>query len=404
MTKRVLIFSLSYVPFVGGAELALKEITDRIAPNEYAFDMITLRFDSALPRVERLGNITVHRIGWGARGAKVSDRAMPLVCKVSKVLFPLTAFLKALSLHRQDHYELIWAMLANQAGFAALFFKWMHPRIPYLLELQDGNSLEQVRTRDPIVRVLWPLYRRIYLRADRIKVISRFIENLAREVGYRKDIEVIPNGVDVARFSAETPHERLEELKARFGKKEGDVFLFTASRLVLSRGVEDAIGALARLPAHVKLLIAGDGEDKEKLEHIAAGLGVSERVIFAGHVTHKELPSLLHVSDIFVRPSLIEGMGSAFVEAYAAGVPIIGTAVGGIPDFLTDGVTGLFCEVRDPKSVAAAVEKYLQDPVLTARVVQNAKKLAAERYDWNDITEAMRERVFTPLIKRGITR
>jgi len=396
--KRVLIFALAYQPFVGGAELAMQEITNRLSPADYSFDMITLRFDSNLPRVEKIGNITVHRIGFCAAGAKISDRSMPLSCKFAKIFFPITSFWKALSLQRKNHYDLVWTLLANQAGFGALFFKLVHPRIPYLLELQDGNSLMQIRARRPFLRIVWPLYRQVYLRADSIKVISRFIERLAREIGYTKDIKIIPNGVDVAGFSTSPSPEKISELMARFGKKPNDVFLFTASRLVLSRGVEDVIGALSHLPAHVKLLIAGDGEDREKLEHIARGLNLGERVIFAGQLPHKDLPALLHMSDVFVRPSLIEGMGSAFIEAFAAGLPVVATAVGGIPDFLTDGITGLFCEVRNPKSVADAVARYLQDSALTARIVLNAKKLAVERYDWSGIA-ATQKGMFDSLTK-----
>lgn len=395
--KRVLIFSVAYQPFVGGAELAIQQITDRINPSDYTFDLITLRFDAALPRTEKIGNVTVYRIGFATRHPEISDRSMPFICKIAKALFPFTAFFKALTLHRKQHYDLIWALMANQAGFAALFFKWMHPRIPYVLELQDGNSLEQIRNRQPLLFLVWPLYRRVYLSADRIKVISRFIESLAREVGYTKAIEVIPNGVAVSLFSTPTPTEKAAKLEARFGKKIGDIFLFTASRLVLSRGIEDAIGALSYLPEQVKLLIAGDGEDKKKLEHIARGLGLESRVIFAGHVRHAELPALFHISDIFVRPSLIEGMGSAFIEAFAAGIPVVATPVGGIPDFLTDGITGLFCNTRDPKSVAQAVRHYLEDRTLTGRVVLSAKKLAEERYDWSGIARATKAAVFDTL-------
>src|SRR3990172_9518897 len=98
--KRVLVFSLAYAPFVGGAELAIKEITDRLG-DEYSFDMVTLRFDRTLPAVEKIGNVTVHRIGFTAENVKVSDRALPLPCKLAKILFPITSFFKALSLHRK---------------------------------------------------------------------------------------------------------------------------------------------------------------------------------------------------------------------------------------------------------------------------------------------------------------
>ena len=404
--KRILIFSLAYTPYVGGAELAIKEITDRLDPNEYSFDMITLRFDRKLPEVEKIGNVTVHRIGFVSENVKVSDRALPLPCKLAKILFPFTSFFKALSLHRKRPYDIVWAMMANQAGFGALFFKYAHPNIPYFLELQDGNSLQQIKARQPLLSLVWPIYKRVYLKADVIKAISNFIKDLAREVGFRGKLEVIPNAVDIAKFSAVIPEDDAEELKSRLGKKMGDVFLFTASRLVLSRGVEDVIRALAHLPPNVKFLIAGDGEDRGKLEDIARESRVAERVIFLGQVEHAEIPKYLKVSDIFVRPSVIEGMGSAFVEAFAAGIPVVATPVGGIPDFLFDPErepdmepTGIFCNVRDPESIALAVKKYMENPTLTARIVKNAKALASEKYDWDLIALNMQKRIFDPLTK-----
>jgi phosphatidylinositol alpha-1,6-mannosyltransferase len=201
----------------------------------------------------------------------------------------------------------------------------------------------------------------------------------------------------VAKVSRPIGDDEVAALKARLGKRMGDVFLFTASRLVLSRGVEDTIRALRFLPANVKLLVAGAGEDEEKLRGIAEAEGIAGRVIFVGHIQHDELPLYYRICDIFVRPSIIEGFGNAFVEAFASGIPVVATPVGGIPDFLFDPVqdpdmepTGIFCEVRDPGSVAGAVTKYMQDPVLTARIVKNAKELVAEKYDWNAVASDMR--------------
>jgi glycosyltransferase involved in cell wall biosynthesis len=108
--------------------------------------------------------------------------------------------------------------------------------------------------------------------------------------------------------------------------------------------------------------------------------------------------------DVFVRPSIIEGFGNAFVEAFAAGIPVVATPVGGIPDFLFDPwkdpeypSTGIFCKVRDPQSIADAVQKYLDDPQLTATIVKNAKALAIEKYDWNIIAADMKTQVFDRL-------
>ena len=404
--KRVLIFSLTYRPYIGGAEVAIKEITDRMDPTEYEFDMITLRFDSKLPEVEQVGNVTVYRIGATVENAKVSDRNLPTILKRAKLLFPLTSLWKALSLHRAHAYDMTWAMMANYAAFGALFFKYAHPSVPYYLELQDGNSLSQVKSRQPILAVLWLIYKRIYLKADLIKAISTFIEKLAREIGYKGPVVVIPNAVDTEKFSAPVSGQMLWELKNKYGKEHGDVYLFTASRLVLSRGVEDVIRALPHLPNNVKFLIAGEGDDREKLEEIAKKAEVQKRVIFAGHVGHDELPALFKMCDVFVRPSIIEGFGNAFVEAFAAGIPVVATPVGGIVDFLYDPwkdpeypSTGIFCEVRDPLSIAKAVRAYLDDPVLIATIVKNAKALAIQKYDWNIIARDMKAKVFDVLVQ-----
>src|SRR3989344_5044927 len=219
--KRILIFSLTYHPFVGGAEIAIKEITDRVDPAEYEFHMITLRFDSELPSVEKVGNVLVHRVGLSSRGARVSDRAMPFSAKLSKLLFPFLSFSKALQLNAKYRYDLTWAMMANQAGFGALFFSWTHPRIPYVLELQDGRALHEMKKRRPVLIPLWWLYKRIYLSADTIKAISNFIADEVCTLGYAGRIEVIPNAVDVAKFCEAVPDEMHADLKKMYDKKIG---------------------------------------------------------------------------------------------------------------------------------------------------------------------------------------
>lgn len=403
--KKILIFSLTYTPFVGGAEVAIKEITDRLP--EYEFHMITLRFDRNIPRVEEKGNITVYRLGPSVFNPRVSDRNMPFTLKLAKWMFPFTAALYAALLHWKHRYSLTWSMLANHAGFAGMFFKLLRPSVPHILELQDGRAFADMKDRQPVLRLIWPLYKRLYTSADRIKVISNFLAAEVQKIG-AQSAEIIPNGVDVAKFSAQVPEETILDLKNRFGKKMGDVWLFTASRLVLSRGVEETIRALSYLPEHIKLLIAGNGDDREKLEAIALHSGVSERVTFIGHVDHAELPTYYKVSDIFVRPSVIEGFGVAFVEAFAAGIPVVATPVGGIPDFLFDPdknpdkhPTGLFCNVRDPESVAKAVQRLVENPALVSEVTTNARTLVAEKYDWNSIAKMQKEQLFESLLRRG---
>jgi len=402
--KRLLIFSLSYHPFVGGAEVAIQSITDRISPDEFAFDLVTLRFDSNLPEVERIGNVTVHRVGPSLDAPEVSER-VPFKLRLAKWAFPLMAANKASSLHDEQPYDGIWAMMANHAALGALRFKRKHPHIPYILTLQDGHSLAQLKADFPAIRLIWSTYRQSYLRADRLQVISRFLDSLAREIGYTGPIELIPNGVNAELFSAAIPDATQEALRRKYGIYTGDVLLFTASRLVPSKGVRAIVECMPLLPDHVKLLIAGSGHELADLQRLAHHLGVGARVIWAGHIGHEELPELMRIADIFVRPSLHEGFGNAFVEAMAAGLPIIATPVGGIPDFLHDPdrepdrpSTGLFCDVGDPTSIARQVTRLLDDPELRETIVRQAHLLVRENYEWDRVAEAMRTRVFAPTL------
>src|SRR3989344_4607308 len=144
--KKILIFSLAYEPLIGGAEIAVKELTERLAQNTFSaeggpafgWDMLTLRFSRKHPREEQTGAVSVHRVGGG------------------KFLFPFRAALKAAALHRKNHYDAVWAIMANRPGFAALFFKVFHPRLPFIFTLQEGDPIPYIMQK---VGILYPFFR-----------------------------------------------------------------------------------------------------------------------------------------------------------------------------------------------------------------------------------------------------
>ncbi len=399
--KRILIFSLAYYPdVVSGAEVAIKEITDRISPEDIVFDMVTLRFDSALPKFERMGNVNVYRIGFTRMHPEIADLVkFPLA--LNKYFFPILGFLKARKLHKKNHYDSVWAMMANYAGFAALFFKMRYPRIRFLLTLQESDPITYINHR---VLFVYPLFRRIFSRADFVQTISHYLAGFARNMGYVGPLEVVPNAVNVAHFAQEYPEKELSILKHRLGKKDGDFFLITTSRMVAKNAVDEVIRALPLLPSEVKFLILGIGPDEAMLRKLAKEKGVGDRVQFLGQVLHNEMPRYLKVSDVFIRPSRSEGLGNSFLEAMAAGVSVIATPVGGIPDFLFDPEqnpdhepTGLFANINDPASIARQIERLRSDPTLRNRLFVNGRTLVAEKYDWSLIARNMKERVFDKL-------
>ncbi len=368
--NRILIFSLAYYPHVGGAEVAIKEITDRMRDIE--FDMITLRFGQE-PKVEQVGRVVVHRVGFGGG-------------YVSKMLFVALAALKAHHLHKKSPYQGAWAMMSYM--LLPLRLSLLH--VPYVLTLQEGDTEEHMFGRAHIAPFM-PLIEAGFREARVVQVISTYLGEWARRRGFTGPLEVIPNGVDIKRFAGD-------------GIMHEGVTLITASRLVHKNGIDTVIRALPLIPV-VRFVIYGSGPQEAAYKKLAKELNVSNRVVFKGYVEHNELPHALHAADIFIRPSRSEGMGNSFLEAFAAGLPVIATQEGGIADFLYDAkknpdkpTTGWAIEKDNPQEIAQAVGEILGNPEATKKVIETAKQLAEKKYDWDLIAKDMRTKVFAKLV------
>ncbi len=369
MTRKILIFSTAYYPFVGGAEVAVKEITDQISDVE--FHMITALMDKKLPRQEKIGKVIVNRIGVG----------FPII---DKLLLAFYGHRVAINLHKREQYDGIWAIMASYGGLAASKFKRSNSKIQFLLTLQEGDSQEHIQKRTKFIK---KQFRSIFKRADKIQCISNYLADWAKVMGAKCPIEVIPNGVDLKNFTQKFSTKDLEELKQELNKKSEDKFIITTSRLTLKNGIDDLIKSLIYLPENIKLLIAGIGEDELKLKEIVKERGLEKRVIFLGFIQNKEIAKYLKISDVFVRPSLSEGLGISFLEAMAVKIPVIATPVGGIPDFLKDRETGLFCKVQDSESIAEQVKILLSNEKLREKIVSDAYQMIIQDYDWESLTK-----------------
>lgn len=370
MQKRALIFSTAYFPLVGGAEVAMKEVTDRLP--DWQFDLCCAKIKPGLSRTERIGNVTVHRCGFGH--------------PIDKYLLPITGVWRALSVGGIGYQGPIWSLMASYGGFAALAYTWVKPSACMLLTLQEGDPLEHYAKR---TGALTFLHQQIFTRANSVQSISKFLAAWATKMGYKGTPEVVPNGVDIERFTKRISAEERARLRKEFGFSEADIVIVTASRLTLKNGVDDMIRSLTFLPTNFKVLIAGEGEDRDKLTALIDSKGVKDRVVFLGTRGHAELPGILQSADIFCRPSLSEGLGNAFLEAMACGLPIIGTPVGGIPDFLVDGETGVFCQPRDPESLAKAATRIQSEAGLREKLVRQGEALVREGYGWDNIAKRM---------------
>lgn len=387
--KHVLIFSTAYFPHVGGAEVAIKEITDRLQDVE--FSLICARLDHRLPREERVGRVLVYRVG-------------PGVALIDKLMLPFSGAWRARSLGRFDAYWAVMVTFGSGAAFIANIAA--RRKIPIVLTLQEGDSEARLRFRwFGLIDLSWRLALR---RADAVSAISTYLAKRARRLGFRGQVSVVPNGVDVAKFSREFSAATIDEIKDKLGKKMGDVFLVTTSRLVHKNAIDDVIRALPLLPENVSFIVLGIGPDEAMLKMLAEKIGVEGRVRFVGQIGHQELPKYLKACDIFIRPSRSEGMGNSFVEAMAAGLPVIATQEGGIADFLFDEarnpgkpITGFAVDKDSPEQIAGQVKNIMANPEKVRHVVATAKAMVEETYDWDKVARRMREIVFEPFFKRG---
>jgi len=201
-------------------------------------------------------------------------------------------------------------------------------------------------------------------------------DHLTRKIGRPEQFVSIPSGVDLTRF------ERIERseafaVKASLGLPPSAFLIGSVGRLEPIKGhrhLLQAFQALAPRFPNLYLAFAGEGELLPELRSSAQRQGLADRVLFLGW--RDDIPTLLQTFDLFVFPSLNEGMGRALVEAMAVGLPIVASRVGGIPEVLDEGKAGLLVEAGRASALAQGIEKLLLDPERRIRFGTMARERA----------------------------
>jgi phosphatidylinositol alpha-1,6-mannosyltransferase len=232
------------------------------------------------------------------------------------------------------------------------------------------------------------LTRCVYHLADAAIANSRNTSALLQSLGVPEEkIEVVYPAVDTERFR---PDVDGRSIRARYAGPD-DVLLLSIGRLQRRKGHDIAIEAMAQLSRelpNLKYVIAGDGEERERLEQIARDRGVADRVFFAGVVSDAELPAFYTASDIFVLPNRIdngdiEGFGIVFLEAAASGRPAIGGDSGGVPEAVERDVTGLLVDGADAADVAKGIRTLAASPEQRRRMGEAGRARARDSFSWS---------------------
>ena len=358
---RIYVFSTAYYPFIGGAEIAIEEVSRRLK-DRFDFYIVTSRMRRSLPKREVRPEGTIIRVGFGTR--------------FDKWLLPLFVLWRLKIENWKFENSILWGMDISQGTCAAAILKFLYPRIPFVFTLQYGYGDERLRKgRGGMIGKSLSFF---LSRADHVTAISLYLLSAGERYGYRGAKILIPNGVDAGEF------RRPAGLPATREK-----IVVTTSRLVPKNGIDILIRAIAEVKKtvpDVQCHIIGDGPELNKLKILSEKLKVAECVKFFGSIPYEEIPRYLWQASVFARPSRSEGMGNSFVEALAAGLPVVGTPVGGITDIIEDGKTGLFSKPEDPYDLAVKIALLLRNPRLRDSIAKEGQKMVENRFGWERIS------------------
>jgi len=221
-------------------------------------------------------------------------------------------------------------------------------------------------------------------------------EHLAQKIGRPDQYVSVPSGVPTAAIGARAATR--SAARARLGIAREAFVIAGLGRFVPVKGFDILVAALPRVVAAVpetRVLLIGDGPERAMLERLAAELGVADRVHITGAST--DVWSYLPAADVMAAPSRNEGMGRAIVEALALRIPVVGTAVGGIPAVIADGECGRVVAPDDPVALADALVALGRDPVLRAEFAA-AAVARAEAFS-TDVANARMLAVYASLLR-----
>ena len=288
--------------------------------------------------------------------------------------------------------EFIWCGNIKPASYPA---KWTRRRLgtPYGILLHGGDLLilRHQAQRSGLKR---RTARALLESASVLVTNSLWTRDLCRTVLDELEIDVdasrvqtVPLGADPEVFR---PGLDQSETRGRYGL-DGRRWLLSVARLTQHKGIDTGLRVIARLRQEypdVGYAVVGSGNELSNLEHLARALGVADRVRFLTDVPDRDLPGLYNCAEVYLGLSRlmeqrVEGFGISLVEAAACGIPVIAGRIGGIPEAVREGETGLLVDAEQPDDVCGALRTLLEDRGLAARLGQGGRRAVETYYNWD---------------------
>jgi len=351
--KKIAILSAFYEPYMSGAEQMVKEIVENLG-DRYEMILVTGRFDKKLARVEQRKTFKLIRVGIGHK-------------QIDKLLYPLLAALRT----RRFAPVIAHAIMESYAGGALVLLKYLYPRARRILTLQSGDLDSDMKQGQKILRLFFGV---IHRSPHIVTAISRFLGERAKRLGVPEErIIITPNGVYLSAIP-----QGAQRISHR---------VICVARLSWEKGLDYLVRAwpevLAKVP-DARLVLVGEGDKRGEIESLIKELKIGDCVELKGNLPHDRVLDELVKSEVFICPSLAEGLGIVFIEAQACGLAVVGTNVGGIPDVITDRENGLLIEPKDSAAIGRALVALLTDQELARGLVARARQ-SVKKFDWLNV-------------------
>jgi len=225
----------------------------------------------------------------------------------------------------------------------------------------------------------------------RVVTVSEYVRRyLVEERGLKAErVVTVHTGIDAGRFDPESVHDGL---RAELGVGEKTPLVGTVAILRRKKGhhvLLEAIPSIVERVPGVQFLFAGDGPQRENLERRINELGLGGRVIFLG--LRRDVERILKAIDLFVLPTLEEALGTSILEASAMGKAVVSTDVGGVPEVVEHGRTGLLVKADDSRALAGAVTRLLGDPATRDAMGREGRRMVRERFTIEKMVEGMHD-------------
>jgi len=371
----------SYYPHIGGVEMAVQEMARELVKKGHRVTVITARNSLSAPAYEKVDGLPVHRVPMFMPGVAMHGGGRQYILAALKLvatpIIPASCLYTVARIFADDPPALVNVhYIGGNALYGILLSRFL--RVPLVVNIH-GEDI----ARDPVKSKLCRILVRFALgQSQAVLCNSAYLQQLAVQIApaISHKSEVVGNGV------------RLEEFETVEPYISNVPYIFWIGRFVHKKGFDRLIAAFAQVKPELgeaKLILAGDGPDRTDLQQIADNCGAGDHIGFKGYVNHHSAISLMKGAQIVVVPSRREPFGIVAVEAMAAGTPVIATAVGGLPDIISDGKNGILVPDGRPDEMAEAMQMLWQQPAIREKLAAEARRTVATRYTWSQVTQRM---------------